>query len=125
MTAVVKGSVCAIGGRDDGTLRVCCSSHGDILCVHHYARTHFVETMPEYGREHACSRAWRIGYFVTVDVDAIDETDAIFAGERAAGWPGDWSPPHQPVEVHGDLNGHAVSARIIRSQVLMIKEKTE
>lgn len=40
--------VCAFGGQDDGTLRICCSSHGDVLCAYHYARTHFVETMPEW-----------------------------------------------------------------------------
>lgn len=45
---VEPGAVCAIGGRDDGTLRVCCSAHQQVLCAHHYARTHFVETMEEY-----------------------------------------------------------------------------
>lgn len=40
--------VCAFGGQNDGTLRVCCSAHGDVLCAYHYARTHFVETMPEW-----------------------------------------------------------------------------
>lgn len=47
--------VCAIGGADDGTLRVCCSTHQHILCAHHYARTHFVETMPEHDPKRACN----------------------------------------------------------------------
>lgn len=37
-----------IGCDDDGTLQVCCSSHGLTMCRYHYARTHFVETDPRY-----------------------------------------------------------------------------
>ena len=40
-------NVCEIGGVDDGSLRVCCSSHGKTLCAKHYAVTHFVEVGPE------------------------------------------------------------------------------
>jgi hypothetical protein len=47
--------VCAIGKVDDGTLRVCCSTHLHVLCAHHYARTHFVMTMPEYDAIAACN----------------------------------------------------------------------
>lgn len=48
-------AVCAIGGVDDGTLRVCCTTHRHVLCGHHYARTHFVETSPEFDPERACN----------------------------------------------------------------------
>lgn len=41
-------AVCAIGKVDDGTLRVCCSTHQHVLCGHHYARSHFVEVGPEW-----------------------------------------------------------------------------
>ena len=53
------GDICQVGGFDDGTLRVCCSTHQMVLCAHHYARTHFVETMPAWHAEHACSRPLR------------------------------------------------------------------
>lgn len=46
---------CDQGGRNDGTLRVCCSTHKKILCGHHYARTHFVEIDPDWAPEHACN----------------------------------------------------------------------
>lgn len=48
-------SVCGIGGVDDGTLRVCCSTHEHVLCAHHYAVTHFVETAPEFDPKRACN----------------------------------------------------------------------
>lgn len=47
--------VCAIGGVDDGSLRLCCSTHEKVLCAHHYARTHFVETDSAYPSEFACT----------------------------------------------------------------------
>lgn len=37
-----------IGCDDDGTLQVCCSAHGLMMCRYHYARTHFVETDSRY-----------------------------------------------------------------------------
>jgi hypothetical protein len=43
-----RAHVCRFGGVDDGTLRVCCSTHKDVLCAYHYARTHFVETDPAW-----------------------------------------------------------------------------
>jgi hypothetical protein len=46
---------CEIGGMNDGTLRVCCSSHGKTLCAHHYARTHFVETDPAWPLIESCT----------------------------------------------------------------------
>lgn len=55
--------VCAVGQADDGTLRTCCSTHKATMCAHHYARSHFVMTMPEYAREHACdvtSPPWNV-----------------------------------------------------------------
>jgi hypothetical protein len=45
---------CAVGGGNDGTLRTCCSAHDAIMCAHHYARTHFVETDPAWDVEHSC-----------------------------------------------------------------------
>jgi hypothetical protein len=48
--------VCEIGDVDDGTLRVCCSTHQVTMCAHHYARTHFVETDPAWPHEFACDR---------------------------------------------------------------------
>lgn len=50
-----RSDVCAIGGVNDGTLRVCCSTHRHILCAHHYAVTHFVETAPEFDPKRACN----------------------------------------------------------------------
>jgi hypothetical protein len=47
-------TTCEIGGYDDLTLRVCCSTHDKLLCAHHYARTHFVETDPAWPKEFSC-----------------------------------------------------------------------
>lgn len=44
----MSAAVCRFGKVDDGTLRVCCSSHSYVLCAYHYARTHFVEVDPAY-----------------------------------------------------------------------------
>jgi predicted NBD/HSP70 family sugar kinase len=33
-------------------------------------------------------KVFRVGYFVTVDVDAFDEQEAGIVGERACQWPG-------------------------------------
>lgn len=73
--------VCAVGGVDDGTLRVCCSSHGHLLCAHHYARTHFVETMPEWDGPTCAERAER----------AVD--DVVRAARKIYGLPGHY-PTH-------------------------------
>ncbi len=70
-------------------------------------------------------RKWRVGYFVLVDVEAVDGLDAVMVGEKAAGWPGDWNPPHEPVFVSGKLNGNGVTAEIVRSQALMVKPLDE
>lgn len=51
----MNAHVCAIGKVDDGTLRVCCSTHRHVLCAHHYARTHFVMTAAEYDATAACN----------------------------------------------------------------------
>lgn len=51
----LTAEVCAIGKVNDGTLRVCCSTHQHTLCAHHYARTHFVETVGEWAPEFACN----------------------------------------------------------------------
>lgn len=48
---------CAIGGGDDGDLLICCSAHRVVLCRHHYARTHFVETDEAWPIEFACNAA--------------------------------------------------------------------
>jgi len=68
-------------------------------------------------------RVFRVGYFVTVDVYAFDEREAGIVGEAACGWPGDWQPRHDPVPVEGIINEHRVAASIVRSQVLMVKER--
>lgn len=66
-------------------------------------------------------KTFRVGYFVTVDVEAWHESEAGMVGEAACLWPGDWRPPHDPVECVGVINGHTVTARIVRSEVLMVK----
>ena len=68
-------------------------------------------------------RTFQVGYFVTVEVDAIDEREAAQVGEVACGWPGHWNPPEGPVEVVGELNGKPVTARILRSLPLMVRRK--
>jgi hypothetical protein len=76
-------------------------------------------------------QTYRIGFFVEIEVDAHDSTEAALVAERAAGWPGDWSPPHGRVHVTGvlsgktALSGKTVHANIIRSRVLMVKETEE
>lgn len=50
----VTVDVCEIGLVNDGTLRICCSAHQTVLCAHHYARTHFVETSAWWHDEAAC-----------------------------------------------------------------------
>lgn len=77
-------------------------------------------------REHPSAenrQVFRVGYFVTVDVEAFDEGEAALVGEAALGWPGNWSPPHDPVHHTGTLNGYIVRASIIRSQAMMAKPK--
>lgn len=71
---------------------------------------------------HATDRkVFRVGYFVTVDVDAFDASEATVVGECACHWPGNWSVPHEPVAVEGEINGYRVTARIVRSEALMVK----
>jgi len=83
-------------------------------------------TVTTPGHEHpefASRKVVRVGYFVTVDVDAFDEREAGVVGEVACGWPGDWMPAHEPIPVEGVLNEHRVTARIVRTQALMVKEQ--
>lgn len=47
--------LCEIGGVDDGTVRLCCSTHQKWLCLHHYAITHFVETFGPWMLHNACN----------------------------------------------------------------------
>lgn len=75
------GQVCRFGGVNDGTLRVCCSSHNDLLCAHHYARTHFVETMPEYNGPTCTERA------------ATSVDDVVAAARKVCAHPG-YYPDH-------------------------------
>lgn len=67
------------------------------------------------------AKKWRVGVFVTVDVEAYDEIGAWAVAEAACGWPGDWRPPHPPAAVSGELNGKPVSALITRSQTLTVQ----
>lgn len=67
-------------------------------------------------------KQFRVGYFVTVDVMAYHESEAGIVGEAACGWPGDWSPPRDPVPVEGTINDHRVVGSIVRSQAMMVKE---
>jgi hypothetical protein len=48
------GAECEIGGMNDGTLRVCCSTHQKVLCHHHYCRTHFDEVSPQWHPVYSC-----------------------------------------------------------------------
>lgn len=66
--------------------------------------------------------SWRVGFFVEVDVAAADGNDAALVAEVACGWPGDWSPPLDPVTCQGEIAGRPVVARIIRTKALMAKE---
>lgn len=67
-------------------------------------------------------RLMRVGFYVEVEVEAWPQEAHILA-EAACGWPGDWRPPHDPVEVEGPFDGGRVTvkARILRSQALMVK----
>jgi hypothetical protein len=47
-------NVCAIGKHEHDTVQPCCSTHKKLLCAHHYARTHFVETDPAWADDQAC-----------------------------------------------------------------------
>lgn len=67
-------------------------------------------------------KKFRVGYFVWVDAEGYDESEASMVGEAALGWPGDWSPPGDPVDHEGLLNGHKVKASIIRSRAMMARE---
>lgn len=67
---------------------------------------------------------WRVGFYVEVEVDAYEDEAALVA-EAACNWPGSWRPPVDPVTVEGVINGKPVTARIIRSQGLMIRPLDE
>lgn len=68
------------------------------------------------------AKTYRLGFFVAVDVEAVDESDAWFLAERATGWPGEWSPPKPPVPVSRDWGkGRIAHATIVRSQALMAR----
>lgn len=70
---------------------------------------------------HATDRkVFRVGYFVTVDVDAFDEGEAAIVGEVACGWPGHHRS-REAIAVVGEINGYRVSARIVSSEALMVK----
>jgi hypothetical protein len=67
-------------------------------------------------------RTYRLGFFVVVDVQATDESDAWIIAERATGWPGEWRPPKPPVPVSREWKpGRLARATIIRSQALMLR----
>lgn len=62
--------------------------------------------------------AWRVGFYVEVEVNAYDGEAAIVA-QAATGWP--WTRHHEPVEVEGFINRKPVTGRILSSQALMVK----
>lgn len=64
---------------------------------------------------------WRVGFYVEVEVSAYEGEAAIVA-EAACNWPGTWSPPRDAVETTGVINDRPVTARILRSQALMVTE---
>jgi hypothetical protein len=64
---------------------------------------------------------WRVGFYVEVEVDAYEGEAALLA-EAACRWPGSLSPPREPVTTNGLINRTNVSARIIRSQALMVRK---
>ena len=64
---------------------------------------------------------WRVGFYVEVEVDAY-EGEAVLTANAACDWPGDWSPPRLPTTHDGVLSRQPVTARVIRSQALMVKE---
>lgn len=66
-------------------------------------------------------KRWRVGFYVEVELDAYEGEAAIVA-EAACGWPGSWSPPHDAVISHGVINDKPITASILRSQALMVKE---
>lgn len=68
-------------------------------------------------------RTFRVGYFVWADVEAFSAGEAASVGEAAFGWPGDWSPPHEPVPYEGRLNQYIVRASIVRTRALMAHER--
>lgn len=69
-------------------------------------------------------KTWRLGIFVTVDVEAGNETDAWAVAERACNFPGEWRHS-EPIVVTGELMNKPVSAIIIRSQTLTIQQLNE
>lgn len=69
-------------------------------------------------------RLWRVGFYVEVEVEAY-EGEAILMADAACGFPGNWSPPRQPVETEGEFGRITAVAKILRSQALMVREVSE
>jgi len=67
-------------------------------------------------------QTYRIGFWVLVDAEGADAHDAIVAANGACGWPGDFQPPLRPIEHTGSVNRQPVTAKVIRSEALMVKE---
>lgn len=66
-------------------------------------------------------KTYRIGYFVTVDVEAYDDLDAVHLAGAATGWP--IHRARMPIDIHGTLGGRInVTAKIISAEALMVKQ---
>lgn len=63
---------------------------------------------------------WRVGFYVEVEVEAY-EGEAAMMAEAACQWPGNWSPPREPITHLGELMRKPVEATVLRSQALMVK----
>lgn len=66
-------------------------------------------------------KVYQIGFYVKVEVEAVDEIDAIHIANAACDWPGDWQPPSAPIKHTGTIYKKPVEAEIVRSQALMVK----
>ena len=65
---------------------------------------------------------YRIGFYVEVEVEAIDGVDAIHIANAACGWPGYFQPPLKPIKHTQSTRRGIVSASVTRSEGLMIKQ---
>lgn len=84
--------------------------------------THSTPPMPD--EESDGRRRWRVGFYVEVEVDAYPG-EASLVAEAACRWPGSWRPPHDPTTTTGVINSKQVTARIVRSEALMVTEATD
>jgi len=65
-------------------------------------------------------RPYRVVSVVTMEVDAHNLHDAGSIAQYAAGFPGNWRPPAEVIEVQGEVNGKRVTGRLLRSQEVSV-----